>query len=56
MLMNKEGFKVGGDPQTAICPVMIGDEGKTNQMANGLLKEGILVISFTYPIVAKGQA
>ena len=35
--MTKEGFRVGGDPKTAICPIMIGDEGKANLLANGLL-------------------
>jgi hypothetical protein len=36
--MTLNGFKVSGDPRTAICPIMIGDEGKANQLANGLLE------------------
>jgi glycine C-acetyltransferase len=41
---------------TPIVPVMIYDAPKAQQMADELLKRGIYVIGFFYPVVAKGQA
>ena len=40
----------------AIIPVMVGDAGLANRFADELLKEGIYVIGFSYPVVPKGQA
>jgi len=42
--------------ETAIVPVMIYDEPLAVKMADALLKEGIYVIGFTYPVVPKGKA
>ena len=39
-----------------ITPVMIGDARQAAEMADDLLKEGIYVIGFSYPVVPKGQA
>ncbi len=36
--MTLNGFNVSGEPQTAICPIIVGDEAKANQLANGLLE------------------
>ena len=53
--MAKAGFDlVKGN--TAIVPVMIYDEPLAIKMADMLLKEGIYVIGFTYPVVARGRA
>lgn len=41
---------------TAIVPVMIYNEPLAVQMADRLLKEGIYVIGFTFPVVPVGQA
>ena len=41
---------------TAIVPVMLYDEVKAVQMADELLKEGVYVIGFCYPVVPKGKA
>lgn len=41
---------------TPIVPVMICDAAKSQQFADRLLQEGIYVIGFYYPVVAKGQA
>lgn len=41
---------------TAIVPVMIYNEPLAVQMADRLLKEGIYVIGFTFPVVPMGQA
>lgn len=39
-----------------IIPVMLGDAKLAGQMAELLLKEGIYVIGFSYPVVPQGQA
>lgn len=53
--MIKAGFDiVKGD--SAIVPVMLYDAKLSQDMANMLLDEGIYVIGFFYPVVAKGKA
>ena len=42
--------------ETAIVPVMLYDEVLCVKMAECLLKEGIYVIGFSYPVVPKGAA
>ncbi|MFI5263816.1 MAG: glycine C-acetyltransferase [Candidatus Kapaibacterium sp.] len=39
-----------------ICPIMLYDAPLAQQFAKDLLDEGIYVIGFFYPVVAKGQA
>ncbi len=53
--MTKAGFdiKPGEHP---IVPVMLGDARLALDMAARLLKEGVYVIGFSYPVVPKGQA
>ena len=53
--MTNAGFDVpdGGHP---IVPVMYGDAKKAVETADFLLKEGIYVIAFSYPVVPKGKA
>jgi glycine C-acetyltransferase len=53
--MTRLGFKLvpGEHP---IIPVMLGDAKLASDMADALLKEGIYVIGFSYPVVPKGQA
>ena len=53
--MEAAGFDiVKGD--TAIVPVMIYDEPLAIKFADELLKEGVYVIGFCYPVVPKGKA
>ncbi len=53
--MEEAGFDlVPGN--TAIVPVMLYDEVKAVKMADELLKEGVYVIGFCYPVVPKGKA
>ena len=53
--MEKAGFDlVAGD--TAIVPVMIYDAPLAVKFSDMLLKEGIYVIGFVYPVVPKGKA
>jgi len=42
--------------QSAICAVMLYDAKLSQDMAAALLKEGIYVIGFYFPVVPKGQA
>jgi len=52
--MRAAGFEVRG--VSPIVPVMLYDERLAHDMADDLLAEGIYVIGFSYPVVAKGQA
>ncbi len=53
--MEKLGFKlVPGDHP--IIPVMLGDAKLASQMADLMLREGVYVIAFSYPVVPKEQA
>ncbi|MFM1847174.1 MAG: hypothetical protein RL417_648 [Pseudomonadota bacterium] len=49
------GFTVKGEVHP-ITPIMIGDAKLASLMADDLLKEGIYVIGFSYPVVPHGQA
>jgi glycine C-acetyltransferase len=49
------GFTVKPGP-TPILPVMLGDAALASRMADELLKRGIYVIGFSYPVVPQGQA
>ena len=53
--MTERGFelKPGEHP---IIPVMLGDAKLATAMADALLKRGIYVIGFAFPVVPKGQA
>ncbi len=53
--MTKRGFEIrpGEHP---IVPIMLYDAKLATDFANGLLNEGIYVIGFSFPVVAKGQA
>lgn len=53
--MENAGFDlVGAD--AAIVPVMLYDAKLSQDMANALLKEGIYVIGFFFPVVPRGKA
>lgn len=54
-LMTKAGFDLKAG-NTAIVPVMLYNEPLALKMADMLLKEGVYVIGFAYPVVPKGQA
>ncbi len=53
--MEKLGFNIipGTHP---IIPVMLGEAQLAQSMAEKLLKEGIYVVGFSYPVVPQGQA
>lgn len=56
----KKGMKAAGfdivEGDSAIVPVMLYDAKLAQTMANKLLEEGIYVIGFFFPVVAKGKA
>jgi glycine C-acetyltransferase len=53
--MTSHGFQIlpGEHP---IVPVMLGDASVATQMADLLLKKGVYVIGFSYPVVPQGKA
>jgi glycine C-acetyltransferase len=56
----KKGIVAAGfdikDGEAAIVPIMLYDAKLSQDMADALLQEGIYVIGFFFPVVAKGQA
>jgi glycine C-acetyltransferase len=53
--MKKAGFDIV-DGDSAIVPVMLYDAKLAQKMASELLKKGIYVIGFFFPVVPKGKA
>ncbi len=53
--MKKAGFDII-DGDSAIVPVMLYDAKLAQTMANELLKKGIYVVGFFFPVVPKGKA
>ncbi|MDE2195793.1 MAG: glycine C-acetyltransferase [Gammaproteobacteria bacterium] len=53
--MQKLGFTLAGADHP-IIPVMLGDATLARTMADELLKEGIYVIGFSFPVVPQGKA
>jgi glycine C-acetyltransferase len=53
--MGKLGFNIlpGAHP---ICPVMLGDAALAGKFADLMLKKGVYVIGFSYPVVPHGKA
>jgi glycine C-acetyltransferase len=49
------GFRLAGAGHP-IIPVMLGEAKLAQQVAEGMLREGIYVIGFSYPVVPQGQA
>ena len=53
--MTKLGFTLAGEGHP-IIPVMLGDAKLAQDMASLMLRKGIYVIGFSFPVVPKGQA
>uniref|UniRef100_A0A8C7RFR2 2-amino-3-ketobutyrate coenzyme A ligase, mitochondrial n=1 Tax=Oncorhynchus mykiss TaxID=8022 RepID=A0A8C7RFR2_ONCMY len=53
--MTEAGFTISGSDHP-ICPVMLGDARLASLMADDMLKLGVYVIGFSYPVVPKGKA
>ena len=54
--MTKAGFEVMGDRHIPICPVRFKDELSAQKISEGLMDQGILVTSLTYPEVPKNES
>jgi len=54
--MRAAGFNLSGADECPIVPVMLGDARLASEMSDELLKKGIYVIGFSYPVVPKGKA
>ncbi|KAG7272106.1 hypothetical protein CRUP_008286 [Coryphaenoides rupestris] len=53
--MTEAGFTIAGSAHP-ICPVMLGDARLASLMSDEMLKLGIYVIGFSFPVVPKGKA
>lgn len=53
--MEAAGFTLAGKDHP-IIPVMLGDARLASEMADKMLKKGIYVVGFSYPVVPQGQA
>ena len=53
--MEKHGFTLAGKDHP-IIPVMLGDAVLAKEFADRMLKEGIYVIAFSFPVVPNGKA
>ncbi len=53
--VEKIGLKFAVASQHPIQPLLIGDAAQAQSLKKGLLKEGILVTSINYPVVAAGR-
>jgi glycine C-acetyltransferase len=54
--MTEAGFEISGNRDHPIAPVMLGDAKLASQMADAMLKRGVFVIGFSYPVVPEGAA
>ena len=54
--MTAAGFTLAGDYDHPIAPIMLGDAALACKFADMMLKKGIYVIGFSYPVVPKGKA
>lgn len=54
--MKKRGFTILGSPECPIVPVLLKEERLATQFGEEMIKNGIYVVGFSYPVVPKGQA
>ena len=54
--MTEKGFKLLGNINCPIAPVMLGNEKIATEFGNEMEKEGIYVVGFCYPVVPKNLA
>lgn len=54
--MTRAGFKISGNDDHPIAPVMLGEAKLAQDFANKMLEHGIYVIGFSFPVVPKGKA
>ncbi len=54
--LRDKGFKISGNDNCPIVPIMIGNEKIATELGLEMEAEGIYVVGFCYPVVPKGQA
>lgn len=54
--MTEAGFDLAGSTDHPIVPIMLGDARLASTFADEMLKEGVYVIGFSYPVVPLGAA
>jgi glycine C-acetyltransferase len=54
--MKAAGFTIAGNDSCPIAPVMLGDARFASEMSDELLKRGLYVVAFSYPVVPQGAA
>lgn len=54
--MKKQGFQCMGHPDHGIAPIMLKEASLAVEFADEMLKRGIYVIGFSFPVVPKGEA
>uniref|UniRef100_A0A6A7G5G0 2-amino-3-ketobutyrate coenzyme A ligase, mitochondrial n=2 Tax=Hirondellea gigas TaxID=1518452 RepID=A0A6A7G5G0_9CRUS len=54
--MMKVGFQCMGHPDHPICPILLKDAQVAADVADEMLKKGIYVIGFSYPVVPRSEA
>ena len=47
---------IAGNDSCPIAPVMLGDARFASEMSDELLKRGLYVVAFSYPVVPQGAA
>jgi glycine C-acetyltransferase/8-amino-7-oxononanoate synthase len=53
--LTRLGFSIA-KPESAIIPIMVGDEGKAMELFEKLLGQGVFIPAVRYPTVPKGKA
>lgn len=54
--ISEAGFKITGNINCPIVPIIIGDEKIATEFGNEMADRGIFVVGFSYPVVPKGKA
>lgn len=54
--MSQEGYKLMGNNNHPICPVLVGDAVLASKMAQRLRERGIYVTAFSFPVVPQDTA
>ena len=54
--VQRAGFEVGGQENTPIIPIKVGDELRAVEISKALLSKGFFVQAIRYPTVPKGKA
>mmetsp|Transcript_28643 Transcript_28643/g.39559 ORF Transcript_28643/g.39559 Transcript_28643/m.39559 type:complete len:424 (-) Transcript_28643:154-1425(-) len=54
--IKEAGYRIKGSDHSPIVPVMLDDAKLAGEVAQRMLREGVYVVAFSYPVVPQGQA